>query len=149
MEIILKEDVLKVGKALEVVKVKDGFARNFLFPRKLAILATKQNKALLEKNRAKMEDRLAKEQEDSRALLAKIETSSVTISTKVVDGDKLYGSVTESDIAENLKSQGFAIEKRHISLESPIKKLGVISASVKLMTGVEGKVKVWVVQDED
>jgi large subunit ribosomal protein L9 len=149
MEVILKTDVENVGKALAVVKVKNGFARNFLFPRKLAILATAGNKANLERDRVRLEAVLAKEREGSREMLAKIEQSSVTIAGKVHEGEKLYGSVTAADIAEVLKNQGLPVEKRHIILEEPIKQLGVYTVKVHLMSEVEGKVKVWVVADSN
>ena len=146
MEIILKEDVAHLGKALDVVKVKDGYARNFLFPRKLAILATPSARNMLEKNRAKLVARIAEERAAAQIVMAKIEQASVTVSVKVHDGDKLFGSVSAQDIAEQLKAQGLNVEKRQIEIEA-IRQLGVFSASVKLMAGVEGKVKVWVVAE--
>lgn len=148
MEVILKEDIAKLGQALDVVKVKNGFANNFLFPRGLAIMATRQNKALLERNRAKLEARLVAEKEKAQLVINSMSDASVTISAKVHDGEKLFGSVSESEIAAKLVEAGFSIEKRHISLETPIKQLGVYSAKVKLMSGVEGSVKVWVVAEE-
>lgn len=149
MEVILKEDIAKLGSALDVVKVKNGFANNFLFPRGLAIMATRQNKALLERNRAKLEARLAAEKEKAQGVINSLADASVTISAKVHDGEKLFGSVSEAEIAAKLVEAGHAsIEKRHISLEAPIKQLGVYSATVKLMSGVEGSVKVWVVAEE-
>ena len=147
MEIILKADVEKLGNALDVVKVKSGYARNFLFPRKLAIAATRQNKAALERDRTRLEAAMEKQREASALILAQIEKANVTISAKVHEEEKLYGSVTASDIADNLKAQGLAVEKRQIELDEPIKQLGVYTAKVKLMVGVEGKVKVWVVKD--
>ena len=147
MEIILKEDISKLGNALDLVNVKPGFANNFLFPRGLAIMATRQNKALLERNRAKLEVRLAGEKEKAKAVIAGLADASVTISAKVHDGEQLFGSVTEAQIAEKLVAAGHKVEKRHISLESPIKQLGVYSAAVRLMSGVEGSVKVWVVAE--
>lgn len=147
MEVILKADVEKLGKTLDVVTVKDGYARNYLFPRKLAIAATKQNKAALERDRARLEAAIAKQREAATKVLETIEQANVTISAKVHEEEQLYGSVTASDIADNLKAQGLAVEKRQIELEEPIKQLGVYTAKVKLMPGVEGKVKVWVVKD--
>ena len=147
MEVILKEDISKLGNALDLVNVKNGFANNFLFPRGLAIMATRQNKALLERNRAKLEARLAGEKEKAKVAIAALADASVTISAKVHDGEQLFGSVTESQIAEKLVEAGHKVEKRHISLETPIKQLGVYSATVRLMSGVEGSVKVWVVAE--
>jgi len=147
MEVILKADVENLGKALDVVKVKNGYARNFLFPRKLAIAATQQNKEALERDRARLEAAMVKQREAAAKILEQIEKANVTISAKVHEEEKLYGSVTASDIAETLKAQGLPVEKRHIELDEPIKQLGVYTAKVKLMVGVEGKVKVWVVKD--
>ena len=149
MEIILKADVPKLGKSLEIVTVKDGYARNYLFPRKLAILANKPNREMLEKNRAQLLAQLEKEKEEAKAVIAKLAEVSVTLSVKVSEGEKLYGSVTSNDIAENLKGQGIKIDKRHIELEQPIKQLGVYNVAVNLAGDVEGKVKVWVIKNED
>jgi large subunit ribosomal protein L9 len=148
MEVILKEDIIKLGKALDVVNVKNGFANNFLFPRGLAIMATRQNKVLLERNRAKLEARLEAERAKSQVIIDGLNEVSVTISAKVHDGEKLFGSVSEGEIAARLAEAGHAIEKRHVSLDSPIKQLGVYTATIKLMSGVEGSVKVWVVAEE-
>ena len=148
MEIILKADVPKLGKSLEIVNVKDGYARNYLFPRKLAILATAENKDLLAKNRAELEAQLAAEKAAAQAEIAKLAEISVTLSAKVSEGEKLYGSITANEIAENLKGQGVKVEKHQVSLEQPIKQLGVYNVAVKLGHEVEGKVKVWVIKDE-
>ena len=149
MEVILKADVVKLGKSLEIVNVKNGYARNFLFPRKLAIPASAEAREMLEKNRAQLEAQLAKEKVAAEAVIAKLADVSVTLSAKVSEGEKLYGSITSQEIAENLKSQGLQIEKRHITLDESIKQLGVYTATVSLMADVEGKVKVWVIKDEN
>lgn len=149
MEVILKADVIKLGKALDIVTVKDGYARNYLFPQKLAILATKSAKEMVDKNRADLEARFLKEKESASLLLKKLEEASVTIPVAVGENEQMYGSVSAHQIAENLKKQGFKVEKRQISLESPIKQLGVYTVSVKLHTEVEGAVKVWVVKEEE
>ena len=149
MELILQADVAKLGKALDVVNVKAGYGRNFLLPRSLAVLATSSAKALLEKDRARLEARLEKDRLVAAALLAKVEEASVTLQVKVVDGEKLYGSVGANDISENLKAQGLRVEKRSILLEEAIRQVGVYTVPVKLFAGVEGNVKVWVVKLED
>lgn len=146
MEIILKADVANLGKALDVVKVKNGFARNFLFPRHLAVLATREAKAELALNRAALEAQVAKDRAEAQALVAKVEEAQINIVAKVADGEKLFGSVTANDISDALKAQGLKVEKRHIELEQPIKSLGVFPVKVKMMSGIEGKVKVWVVK---
>jgi large subunit ribosomal protein L9 len=148
MEVILKADVTKLGKSLEIVNVKNGYARNFLFPRKLAIPATADAREMLEKNRAQLEAQLAKEKVAATEVIAKLADVSVTISAKVSEGEKLYGSISNQEIADNLKSQGLQIEKRHVELDEAIKQLGVYTATVRLMNDVEGKVKVWVIKDE-
>ena len=149
MQVILLERIAHVGELGEVVKVKDGYARNYLFPKKLAILATKQNKVAIERDRARLEALMAKEREAARAVLAEIEKASVTIAAKVHEEEKLYGSINPADIAEKLQAQGLKVEKSQILLDEPIKQLGVYSAKVRLMAGVEGKVKVWVVEDQN
>lgn len=149
MELILQSEVAKLGQALEVVNVKPGYARNFLLPRGLAVLATPAAKAMLEQDRARLEARLEKDRAAAAALLAKVEEASVTLQVKVVDGEKLYGSVGANDISENLKSQGLRVEKRAILLEEAIRQVGVYTVPVKLFAGVEGNVKVWVVKLED
>ncbi len=148
MEIILKADVAKLGKSLDIVNVKDGYARNYLFPRKLAILANASNKDILAKNRAELEAQIATEKAAAQAEIAKLAEISVTLSVKVSEGEKLYGSVTANEIVENLKAQAVKVEKHHIVLEQPIKQLGVYNVGVKMTGGVEGKVKVWVIKDE-
>lgn len=148
MEIILKTDVANLGKALDIVTVKNGYARNFLFPQKYAIPATSENKKLIEENREKMIALFEKDKSVAEQLLGKLKDCSVSISRKVIEDEKLYGSVTVGDIAESLKVQGFKIEKRQIELEEPIKQLGVYSVNIKLFAGVETKIKVWVVQEE-
>lgn len=148
MEVILKTDVYKLGNALDIVKVKDGYARNFLFPRKLAVQATASSKEMVLKNRAKMEAIFLKERTDAQATAKKLEQVSVTISRKVHEEERLYGSVNPSDIADALKSQGYKIEKRQIELESPIKQLGVFTAKIKMVANVEARIKVWVVKEE-
>jgi large subunit ribosomal protein L9 len=149
MEIILKTDISKLGKALDIVTVKDGYARNYLFPRKMAMPATKANKQLVLTNRSKLEAMFLAERSDAQAMVAKLEAASVSISRKVIEGEKLYGSVSNGDIAENLKNQGFKIEKRNVALDEPIKQLGVYTVLLKLNAGVEARVKVWVVQEEE
>ncbi len=149
MEIILKADVSNLGKALDVVTVKDGYARNFLFPQKLAILATKSAKQMVQKNRAELEARFLKEKESASLLLKKLEEASVTIPVAVGENEQMYGSVSGHQIAENLKKQGFKVEKRQVNLEAPIKQLGVYTVPVRLHAEVEGSVKVWVVKEEE
>ncbi|MCL2207194.1 MAG: 50S ribosomal protein L9 [Fibromonadales bacterium] len=144
MEIILKTEVPHLGKLLDVVNVKNGFARNYLFPRNLAVPATKAAKQSLEKNRAAMEALFRKELAASADIATKISATEITIERSVVENERLYGSVSASDIAAALKAKGFNIVKRQVALAEPIKQLGNYSVSVKVFSGVDATVSVWV-----
>ncbi|MCL2283044.1 MAG: 50S ribosomal protein L9 [Fibromonadales bacterium] len=144
MEVILKAEVPHLGKLLDVVQVKNGFARNYLFPRNLAVTATKQAKLSLEKNRAAMEALFRKELAASEDIATKISATEITIERSVVENERLYGSVSATDIAAALKAKGFNIAKRQVVLAEPIKQLGNYSVSVKVFSGVEATVSVWV-----
>jgi len=144
MEIILKADVPHLGKLLDVVQVKNGYARNYLFPRRLAVPATKEAKHTLEKNRAAMEALFRKELAASEDIATKISAAQLTIERNVVEEERLYGSVSASDIATALKGLGFNIAKRQVILPEPIKQLGNYQVPVKVFSGVEATVSVWV-----
>jgi large subunit ribosomal protein L9 len=148
MEIILKADVAHLGKMLDVVSVKNGYARNYLFPRKRAVLASKEAKRSLEKNRAAMEALFRKELAVSEDIATKISATQLTIERSVVENERLYGSVSSTDIAAALKAQGFNIAKRQVVLEEPIKQLGNYSVPIKVFAGVETTVSVWVTNKE-
>ena len=139
MEIILKANVPHLGKMLDVVKVKDGYARNYLFPRKLAVRATKEAKLEIENNRAAVEAQFQKELAAAGDVAAKLSQVSVNLERRVVEGERLYGSVTAADIAD-------AITK--VALEEPIKQLGVYTVTIKVFSDVEAQVKVWVVAEK-
>ena len=131
MEVILREHVDNLGRRGEIVKVADGYARNYLLPRKLALLATEGNKQQVERERAKFEAKEAEDKKAAEAIAARISTAEVTIARKVGETEALYGSVTTADIAEALASSGFSVDRRKIQLPEPIKRLGdVKSASV-------------------
>lgn len=148
MEIILKEDVQNLGRALELVKVKTGFAHNFLFPRGLAVLATISAKKQVEADRAKIEERFRLEKVAFQKQAEKMKDLSLTIAAKVSDGEKLYGSIQASDISAKLKDAGYDIDKRHVLLAEPIKQLGMYSLKVQLHKDVEAKIKLWIISDE-
>jgi large subunit ribosomal protein L9 len=148
MEVILKADVAKLGKMMQVVKVKDGFANNFLFPRKLAILATKKSKEQIEKNHEVMVALFKKEHAAAATSAGKLKDVSVTISRRVVEGERLYGSVGAGDIAEALKAAGHKIDKRQVELAEPIKQLGVFTVAIKVFSDIEAQIKVWVVKQD-
>jgi len=148
MEIILKEDVHNLGRALEVVKVKNGYANNFLFPRGMAVLATPAAKKLLDLERAKAEEKLRQERAAMQKVADKMKDVSLTIAAKVHEGEKLYGSIQASDIAAKLKELGYDLDKRAVLLPEPIKQLGMFSIKVQLHRDVEAKVKLWIISDE-
>jgi large subunit ribosomal protein L9 len=148
MEIILKEDVQNLGRALELVKVKTGYAHNFLFPRNLAVLATSQAKKALAAERAKAEEQYRQEKLVWAAKGEKMKELSLTIAAKVSEGEKLYGSVQASDISAKLKDAGYDIDKRHVLLAEPIKTLGMFTIKIQLHKEVESKIKLWIISDE-
>jgi large subunit ribosomal protein L9 len=146
MRVILVEDVNKLGKLGDVVDVKRGFARNFLFPRKLAIEATDNNLRLLEQKKRKREQQLAREKQEMEELARRITGISCTIPMMAGDEDKLFGSVTAEHIAEAFFAEGIKIDKRHIYLPEPIRKLGVYQVEIKLHPEITTSAKVWVVK---
>jgi large subunit ribosomal protein L9 len=148
MEIILKTDVKGLGKMLDIVNVKPGYARNYQVPQRLAVRATAKAKEEIEKNREAMEALFRKELAAAGDIAAQLAEASINLVRRVVEGERLYGSVSASDISDALKKQGFKIEKRQIDLPEPIKQLGVYSVPVNVFADVQGTVKVWVVKDE-
>lgn len=146
MKVILLEDVERLGSFGDVVEVKKGHARNFLFPRNLAIEALDKNLKVLEERKRKRERQLAKEKEEIRALAERIANTSCTIPMAAGEEDKLYGSVTTELIAEALAQEGIAIDKRQIHLAEPIRKLGIYQIEVKLHPEFTASTKVWVVR---
>jgi len=146
MKVILIEDVKGIGSIGDTLQVKAGYARNFLFPKKLARPATEANQKVIEEIRKKKELSLAKEKKAAEELKNKLSLMSCTISVEAGDDDKLFGSVTAQDIAAALEGEGFSIDKRKITPAEPIKKLGVYNIAVKLHPEVSGEIKVWVVK---
>ena len=146
MEIILLEDVEGVGNRGDKVKVADGYARNFMLPRKLAIAAGGAGAkvfAEVERRRARRDQKARREAEDAAKKYTDI---AVHIAMEVGEEDRLFGSVTSADIATQLKEQGIEVDKRKIVLEEPLKQLGVYHVPIKLFRDVEAKIKVWVVK---
>jgi large subunit ribosomal protein L9 len=142
MEVILKEDVNKLGHRGDVVKVADGYGRNYLLPGKLAIEATAANKAVIEQMKGSAIRRLAKEKVLAEDLSKKLESVELVFSRKVGENDHLFGSVTSSDIAHQLEEQGYAIDRRKISLEEPLRSLGEFHVPIKLHREVTSHLKV-------
>ena len=147
MEVILREHVDNLGRRGEIVKVADGYARNFLLPRKLALLATEGNKKQIERERAKFEAKEAEEQKVADAQRARLANIEVVIARKVGETEALYGSVTTADIAEALAAKGFEIDRRKLQLAEPIKKIGEVEIPVKLYRDVIAQLKVKVVAE--
>ena len=142
MEVILKEDVPKLGHRGDVIKVAEGYGRNYLLPRKLAIEATKANKAVIEQMKQAAVRRSAVEKSDAETLSTQLEGVSVTLQRKSGDKDQLFGSVTSGDIAEAMERKGFNIDRRKIQLHDPLKTLGEFDVPVRLHRDVTSRVKV-------
>jgi len=146
MEVILNKDVEKVGKSGAVVRVKDGFARNFLFPQNLAVPLTEANLRKLELNKQKLDAQQEKLKKEALELQGRLAGLSLTIPALVHEEEQLYGSVTPHEISEALKEEGFDIEKEVIILDEPIKKIGIYEISVKLHPEITTKIKLWIVK---
>ena len=144
MEVILREDVDKLGRRGEVVKVAEGYGRNFLLPRGLAMAVTTANKAMIDRERKAHEARMAKEKAEWQAVADRINTIRFVAPRKVGENDVLYGSVTSGDIAEFLKNKGVEIDKRKVQLDDPIKKLGDHEVKIRLHPEVTATIKVLV-----
>jgi large subunit ribosomal protein L9 len=145
IEVILKEHVEHLGRRGEVVKVADGYARNYLLPRKLALAVTANNKRQIELERARAEARDADERRDAEALKARIEGTAVVIARRVGENEILYGSVTTSDVAEALAGRDLTVDRRRIQLAEPIKSLGDFTVPVRLTRDVTADITVKVV----
>jgi large subunit ribosomal protein L9 len=149
MEVILKEDVPKLGNRGEVVKVAEGYGRNYLLPKKLAIRATAANKAVIDQMKAAAVRRVAKEKGNAELLAKQFEGVSLTFSRKAGENDSLFGSVTSSDVAHELEGRGFNVDRRKIELEHPIKSLGEFNVIIKLHREVSVTIKVTVVKEAE
>ena len=147
MELILREDVDKLGRRGEVVKVTDGYGRNFLLPRGLAMAVTTANKARIGKEKKVHEARLAKEKAEFEALAARIGGLRFIAPRKVGENEQLYGSVTSGDIGEFLKSKGIEIDKRKVQLDEPIKHLGEHEVKIRLHPEVAATLKLLVTKE--
>ncbi len=148
MDVILREDVEKLGSRGQVVKVAPGYARNFLLPKRLAVTATEANKKIVEQERQAHLRREAKEVADAQDLAKLMASVSVTIAQKAGENDQLFGSVTAKDIAESLERQGYNIERRKVQLDEPIKMLGDHKVTLRLHREVSLEIPVHVVKEE-
>jgi large subunit ribosomal protein L9 len=148
MEIILREKVEKLGTKGDIVRVSDGYARNFLLPKKLAVLATAPNIRQIEQEKAAAVRREAVEKQEAEALAQQLAKVSLNLTRKVGENDVLYGSVTSMDIAEALEAKGFSLDKRKIELSEPIKSLGKVDVPIKLHREVTAFVGLTVSKEE-
>ena len=147
VQVMLLADVKDLGVEGDVVSVSEGYARNMLFPRNVAALMTPQTKRKLEKIRRERDAARKLEVEAAKALVERMAGCSCTIAVKVSESDKLFGSVTDADIAASLKAQGFEVDASRIVLEKPFKELGVFDVTVRLHPEVSATVKVWIVEE--
>ena len=147
MEVILREHVDHLGRRGEIVKVADGYARNYLLPLGKALPATAGNLKVIEREKRRYVVRLTKEKEENQALAGRIQALSLTLVRKVGESDVLYGSVTSGDVAESLSKEGIVVDKRRIQLPEPIKSLGIYTIPIRLHPEVTAEVKVWVVKE--
>jgi large subunit ribosomal protein L9 len=147
MEVILKEDVANLGHRGDVVKVADGYGRNFLLPRKLALQATETNKAVIEQMKAAAARRSATEKAQAEELVAKLQTVALSFTRKSGENGQLFGSVTSADIASELAAKGFEVDRRKVQLSDPLKSLGDYTVAIKLHREVTAHIKVQVAAD--
>lgn len=146
MEVILNQDVAKIGKAGTVIKVKDGYARNFLIPNGLAVPVTSGNLKKLEQDRLKKAVESEKAKKEAEELKARLSGLSLTISVLAQEEDKIYGSIGSQEVSAALKEEGIEIDKHAIMLDEPIKSLGIYEIPVNLHPEISAKVKVWIVK---
>jgi large subunit ribosomal protein L9 len=148
MRVILREDMDKLGAAGEVVSVRNGYGRNYLLPRGLAVPATEKDEARLEHERRAIAARNAKLMKTLQAQADRLSSAKVNIARAVGEGDKLYGSVTNRDIVEALNEQGITLDAKKVVLAEPIKALGLTEVPVKLGKDISATLKVWVVKKD-
>ena len=141
MEVILRETIYNLGRAGQVVKVADGYARNFLLPRKLAYPATPGNLKVIESERQSLVRKEAKQKDESEKLKQMLDAVAIVIRRKVGEQNALYGSVTNSDVAEELEKKGFQVEKRKIHMEDHIKQVGEFEIPIRLFKDVTAHIK--------
>ncbi len=147
MKVILRQDYETLGKIGDMIDVKDGFAINFLLPRKIAYSALKGNVAALEDEKKSLAKKSEQELKSAENLATELEKVSVTIPVQVGEEDKIFGTVTTQMISDSLKEKGYEIDKRKIDIPEPIKSLGIYEVNIKLHSNVDAKIKVWVVRE--
>lgn len=147
MKVILISDVDALGSAGEVVEVKDGYARNFLMPRSMALIANERNRAVYENVRQQREVQRTREASEAESLANTLNEVSCNVAVTAGEGDRIFGSVTPQHIATTLNELGFDIDRRAVELKEPIRALGVYDVSIRLSAGFKASVKVWVVRE--
>jgi large subunit ribosomal protein L9 len=147
MQVILLEDISSLGKIGDLVKVSDGYARNYLIPKKKAILATEKNLKVLEHQKRLVQHQIGKTKKDAETIAQQIEALSCTFAKTVGESGKLFGSVTSMEIETYLNENGFNVDRKKIQLEEPIKSIGMFTVPIKLHPEVLAHLKVWVVQE--
>jgi large subunit ribosomal protein L9 len=148
MEVILRTDIPKLGKAGDIVKVKDGYARNYLIPKGFAIPANKKNIKALEKERQIILAKAERQRKKLESLAEKLEGLTLTIYRRKIEEDRIYGSVSALDIVNALKEQGIELDKKYVALEEPIKTLGVFEVPIKLAHDKVVNIKVEVLEEK-
>ncbi len=147
MKVILQENVQNLGKMGEVVNVADGYARNYLIPRKLGVEANVKNVRALEHEKKRIEEKARKVRNEAQGLAERLGAVTLTLSAKAGEEERLFGSITSMDIAEALKKEGFEVEKKRIQLDEPIRRLGSYAVGIKIHPDVTTKVQINVVAE--
>ena len=148
MEVILRKDIPKLGKVGDIVKVKDGYARNYLIPKGLAILANQKTIKALENQRKIILAKAERERKKLESLAEKLEGISITVYRKIIEEDRIFGSVSSIDIVNMLKEQGIKVDKNQVILDEPIKKLGIFEVPIKLSSDKVVNIKVEVLEEK-
>lgn len=144
MEIILLQDIKSLGKTGEIADVKDGYARNFLLPKKMACVVTPANLKRIKSQKDKKQAQYENEKHEAELLAEKLSSISCTVNVEVNDLDKLYGAVNDSDVSKALEDEGFTIDKKNIVIEKPIEELGIFEVGIKIHPEVTTKIRLWV-----
>lgn len=145
MEVILTDDVPNLGEMGDIVEVADGYGRNYLIPEGLATQATAGKKAQIEHKRTQIEQQKEEQRAAAREVLEDLDGISISVPANVAESDRLYGSVTSRDVAEVLQQQGFEVEYRDVLMTEPFRELGIYKVPIKLASGINAHVRVWVV----
>lgn len=146
MQVILQENIPSLGKAGDIISAKEGYARNYLIPKGLAVVADTKNVKQLEHQKKVVAAKESKRKKEAEELSEKLGQLSITISREAGEGEKIFGAVTSKDVSDSLRKEGYAIDRHSIKLDEPLKQLGIFDVPVKLHSEVTATVKVWVVK---